>query len=95
MHLVRVISSFATIYHITYLPPQHRWEDESPEQFAMRVQNLIAKTSECRSMQFQGTLFYKSHDREKFKHHLQKLCSAEIYRLASETPAPYNTSASD
>jgi hypothetical protein len=95
MHLFRVISSFATVYHITYLPVQYRWDDETAEQFAMRVQNQIAKVSNCRSMQFQGTLFYKAHDREKYKHHVQKVCATELYRLAAETPVPYNMSASD
>jgi hypothetical protein len=34
MYLLRLLSNFASIYHVHYLPPQTRMEDEMPEDFA-------------------------------------------------------------
>ncbi|KAI6191813.1 PlsC domain-containing protein [Aphelenchoides bicaudatus] len=94
-HLFRVISSYATIYNVHYLPAQRRWEDETAEQFALRIQNQIAKVADCRSLSFQGTLFYKQHDREKYQSHMRKMVAAEVNRISAEAPAGYNMSNSD
>ncbi|VDK51861.1 unnamed protein product [Anisakis simplex] len=44
-YLLRVLTSWAIVYDVSYIEPQKRWPNESAQMFAARVQNLIAETS--------------------------------------------------
>jgi len=90
-YIFRLLHQFATVYHVHYLPAQHRMFDETNEEFAYRVQNLISKVSNCHPARFQANVFYRKSDQEKYKTYLKKICAVALIR----SEAPILASSSD
>jgi hypothetical protein len=63
-----------------------RNEDESSAAFAARVQLLIAEKTDSRVISYDGGIFYKPREREKFKATIQKLLASEFLHTATTTP---------
>ncbi|WIA38686.1 hypothetical protein OEZ86_001991 [Tetradesmus obliquus] len=57
-HLVRLMSSWAVVCDVYFLEPQSRREDESVDEFAARVQAMIAKQAKLRVVPWDGYLKY-------------------------------------
>lgn len=67
MHLLRVITSWAIIYDVYYLPKMVKGEHESAAAFASRVQHAICDAASIEPLSFDGFLWYKEHERERYR----------------------------
>lgn len=78
-YLLRLLTSWATVYDVYYLEPQHRdKETESAEHFAARVQSLISEKIGVQPASFDGSVWYKKAEREKYRSALQKKSAREL-----------------
>ncbi|KHJ85142.1 hypothetical protein OESDEN_15137 [Oesophagostomum dentatum] len=59
MYLLRVMSSWATYYDITYLPPMTRLPEETKSEFAARTQAAICEVVGVPAGHFDGSLWYR------------------------------------
>lgn len=57
-HLLRLMTSWAVVCDVFFLPPQNRLKDESSQQFAERVQHLIAHRAKLTVAPWDGYLKY-------------------------------------
>lgn len=57
-HLFTLMSSWAVVCDVYFLPPQKRQEGESVDDFAARVQDMIAKQAKLRVVPWDGYLKY-------------------------------------
>lgn len=62
-----------------YLEPQYRdKETESAEHFAARVQSLISEKIGVEPASFDGSVWYKEVEREKYRSELQKKSARQL-----------------
>lgn len=57
-HLLKMMTSWAVVCNVFFLPPQNRLKDESAQQFAERVQQLIASRAQLNVAPWDGYLKY-------------------------------------
>mmetsp|Transcript_20669 Transcript_20669/g.39275 ORF Transcript_20669/g.39275 Transcript_20669/m.39275 type:complete len:499 (+) Transcript_20669:149-1645(+) len=57
-HLLQLMTSWAVVCDVWYLEPQERLPEESPEQFAERVQEMICKKAGISKVPWDGMLKY-------------------------------------
>eukprot|EP01024_Parvocaulis_polyphysoides_P073707 TRINITY_DN9500_c2_g1_i3.p2 TRINITY_DN9500_c2_g1~~TRINITY_DN9500_c2_g1_i3.p2 ORF type:complete len:263 (-),score=17.65 TRINITY_DN9500_c2_g1_i3:159-947(-) len=57
-HLIKLMRSWAVVCDVWFLEPQHKKEDESAQDFAGRVQRLIASKAGLRTVPWDGYLKY-------------------------------------
>ncbi|CAD5230129.1 unnamed protein product [Bursaphelenchus okinawaensis] len=95
-YLIRLLTSWATVYDITYLPAQTRLPGETAEEFASRVQQLIAEAIDVDPSPYDGGVYYKKHMREKYKKIIQEQCAQElVVSSRRNSPDPYLSSGPD
>lgn len=57
---------------------------------------MLTRAPESTHLETFSLTLFKKHDREKYKAHMQKVCSNELFRLAAESNSTtYQLSASD
>uniref|UniRef100_A0A0R3S6R8 PlsC domain-containing protein n=1 Tax=Elaeophora elaphi TaxID=1147741 RepID=A0A0R3S6R8_9BILA len=66
-YLLRVLTSWAIVYDVTYLEPYHKRPDESKQDFAQRVQKAIAETVDAESIALDGRLWYMKSEQQRLK----------------------------
>ncbi|EJW80060.1 acyltransferase, partial [Wuchereria bancrofti] len=66
-YLLRVLTSWAMVYDVTYLEPQQKQPGESNQDFAQRVQRAIAKTADVESIALDGRLWYMKSEQQRLK----------------------------
>ncbi|KAF5835130.1 hypothetical protein DUNSADRAFT_7849 [Dunaliella salina] len=57
-HMLKLMSSWATVCDVWFLEPQHKREDETSDEFASRVQRMIADTAGLQVVPWDGYLKY-------------------------------------
>mmetsp|Transcript_16138 Transcript_16138/g.48327 ORF Transcript_16138/g.48327 Transcript_16138/m.48327 type:complete len:213 (-) Transcript_16138:340-978(-) len=57
-HLLKLMTSWAVVCEVSFLPPQTRAKDETAQQFAERVQSLIAARANLKIAPWDGYLKY-------------------------------------
>lgn len=57
-HLFHLMTAWALICDVYYLEPQYRGDDETPVEFATRVQNMIAQQANLISRDWDGYMKY-------------------------------------
>lgn len=57
-HLLQLMTSWAVVCDVWYLEPQEKLPEESPEQFAERVQEMICKKAGISKVPWDGMLKY-------------------------------------
>uniref|UniRef100_A0A914VJ48 Phospholipid/glycerol acyltransferase domain-containing protein n=1 Tax=Plectus sambesii TaxID=2011161 RepID=A0A914VJ48_9BILA len=67
VYLVKVISSWAIIYDVYHLPKMVKGEDESATSFAGRVQHAICEAARIEPLAFDGFLFHKEPERNRYR----------------------------
>uniref|UniRef100_A0A915DNT7 Uncharacterized protein n=1 Tax=Ditylenchus dipsaci TaxID=166011 RepID=A0A915DNT7_9BILA len=77
-YLLRLLTSWAIVYDIYYLPVQHRRQGETSTEFARRVQCLIAEAASCPPASFDGGLLYKQAEKTKLLKLAQHNCAQQI-----------------
>ncbi|KAL3101052.1 hypothetical protein niasHS_001512 [Heterodera schachtii] len=83
-YLFRVMTSWAIVYNVHYLAPQHRRPNENATEFAARVQRLIATRVGVRPIAYDGGgIWYKPTDRQKAHFEWQKRCASKLEELLS------------
>uniref|UniRef100_A0AC34R9N8 Phospholipid/glycerol acyltransferase domain-containing protein n=1 Tax=Panagrolaimus sp. JU765 TaxID=591449 RepID=A0AC34R9N8_9BILA len=80
-YLFRLLSSWASVYDIYYLDAQTKKPDETPDEFASRVQTLIAEAIGTIPAQFDGSVWYKKQEREKYKNALKEKCAKQFSEI--------------
>ena len=63
------------MYEVYYLEPQFREPDETAEQFAARVQSLVCEKLGVQPATFDGSLWYKKAERDKYSLEIQHKCA--------------------
>lgn len=58
-YLIRLLSSWAVVYDVIYLPVEHKNPKETNDEFAARVQRQIAEAAQIQITKFDGGFFYK------------------------------------
>ncbi|VDM95557.1 unnamed protein product [Thelazia callipaeda] len=66
-YLLRVLTSWAIVYDVTYLEPQQKQPGESNQDFAQRIQEAIAQTADVESISLDGRLWYIKSEQERLK----------------------------
>uniref|UniRef100_A0A8R1XTG6 PlsC domain-containing protein n=1 Tax=Onchocerca volvulus TaxID=6282 RepID=A0A8R1XTG6_ONCVO len=66
-YLLRILTSWAIVYDVTYLEPHQKRLDESNQDFAQRVQEAIAKTADVESITLDGRLWYAKSEQQRMK----------------------------
>uniref|UniRef100_A0A915PWA8 Phospholipid/glycerol acyltransferase domain-containing protein n=1 Tax=Setaria digitata TaxID=48799 RepID=A0A915PWA8_9BILA len=66
-YMLRILTSWAIVYDVTYLQPHQKRPGESNQDFAQRVQKAIAKTADAESISLDGRLWYMKSERERLK----------------------------
>ncbi|GMR34044.1 hypothetical protein PMAYCL1PPCAC_04239 [Pristionchus mayeri] len=66
-YMVRLLTSWAVVYKITYLPKMRRDLNESASEFATRVHDEIADASEVTPAVFDGSFWYKKPEQAKVR----------------------------
>ncbi|VDK80626.1 unnamed protein product [Litomosoides sigmodontis] len=66
-YLLRLFTSWAIVYDITYLKPHHKRPGESNQDFAQRVQKAIAKTADVESIALDYRLWYIKNEQQLLK----------------------------
>jgi glycerol-3-phosphate O-acyltransferase 3/4 len=69
MHLVRLMTSWAVVCDVWYLPPQYLREGETSIAFAERVRDMIAARAGLKKVPWDG---YLKHNRPSPKHTEEK-----------------------
>uniref|UniRef100_A0A183UAX2 PlsC domain-containing protein n=1 Tax=Toxocara canis TaxID=6265 RepID=A0A183UAX2_TOXCA len=84
-YLLRILTSWAVVYDVFYLEPQRRLKNESAQEFAARVQKLIAKAASAQPIDYDGRLWYKTDEQIRMKHVQMKNLSKRLKEtIASE-----------
>lgn len=78
MYLLRVLTSWAIVYNVHYLPPQKCRPQESPTEFAARIQRIIASRVGVKAVPCDGGIWYKELERWKAKAEWQRRCATEL-----------------
>ncbi|EFO25474.1 acyltransferase [Loa loa] len=66
-YLLRILTSWAIVYDVTYLEPHQKRPGESNQDFAQRVQRAIAKTADVESITLDGRLWYMKSEQQRLK----------------------------
>ncbi|GMT02981.1 hypothetical protein PENTCL1PPCAC_25155, partial [Pristionchus entomophagus] len=79
-YMIRLLTSWAVVYKIIYLPKMRREVNESASEFATRVHDTIADASEVQPAVFDGSFWYKKAEQVKVRESQQQalaqlLCS--------------------
>ncbi|GMT34037.1 hypothetical protein PFISCL1PPCAC_25334, partial [Pristionchus fissidentatus] len=64
-YMIRILTSWAVVYKVIYLPAMRRGADESASEFAARVHDAIADAAEVRPAVFDGSFWYKKTEQAK------------------------------
>ncbi|VDN31859.1 unnamed protein product, partial [Gongylonema pulchrum] len=83
-YLLRVLTSWAIVYDVTYLEPQQKRPEESKEDFAQRVQKVIADTACAESLGFDGRLWYMKHEQERMKRLQMRNVASRLKKFLNE-----------
>ena len=73
------------MYDIYYLDPQHKSIHETSDEFASRVQLLIAEAIGKPAALFDGSVWYKETERAKYRNALKEKCSWEVAAIIPST----------
>eukprot|EP00736_Rhodelphis_marinus_P000814 Rmarinus@m.30050 len=79
-HMVSLMSAWAVVADVWYLPPMRRKEGEHPISFANRVKSLIAKRGGLVDLQWDGAL-KRTTIKPEYLRRLQKEYSGKVLRL--------------
>ncbi|KAF8380893.1 hypothetical protein PRIPAC_70035 [Pristionchus pacificus] len=71
-YMIRLLTSWAVVYRITYLPKMRRDADESASEFATRVHDAIADASAVLPAIFDGSFWYKKTEQAKVRETQQR-----------------------
>lgn len=74
------------------MDPQQKKSDETSDEFATRIQLLIANAIEKPAALFDGSVWYKPAERQKYRNALQLKCAWEVSSLM---PPPLNEKRKD
>ncbi|TMS39371.1 hypothetical protein L596_005906 [Steinernema carpocapsae] len=77
-YLWRLFTSWAIVLNIYYLPPVTKLPEETQEEFAQRVQLIIAQTVNVDTVQLDLKLLKRKHEQKRYKDDAQKAVSAII-----------------
>ncbi|VBB30457.1 unnamed protein product [Acanthocheilonema viteae] len=66
-YLLRIVTSWAIVYDVTYLEPQRKRPDESNQDFSQRVQKAIAETADIESIALDYRLWYMKSEQQRLK----------------------------
>jgi len=77
-YLIRLLSSWASVYDIYYLDSQRKKPDETSDEFASRVQKMIAEAIGTSPAPFDGSVWYKKQEREKYQNALREKCANQF-----------------
>ncbi|KAI1709805.1 acyltransferase domain-containing protein [Ditylenchus destructor] len=80
-YLLRVLTSWAIVYDVYYLPVQRRYRHEDATEFARRVQCLIAEAADCAPAGYDGGVFYKQHEKHKHLRTAQQRCAYQLLNV--------------
>lgn len=80
-YLFRLLSSWASVYNIYYLDAQTKKSNENSDEFATRVQTLIAEAIGTIPAQFDGSVWYKTQEQEKYKNALKEKCAKQFSEI--------------
>ncbi|CAJ0953706.1 unnamed protein product, partial [Mesorhabditis belari] len=81
IHLVRLMSSWALVYDVTYLPKMSKRVSESAAEFAGRCQSAIGETAGIPVSGFDGGLKYKQEEQQKLRVLQEKICAEKLVEL--------------
>lgn len=76
------MTSWAAVYDIYYLDKQTKKPDETSDEFATRIQLLIANAIGKPAALFDGSVWYKPAERQKYRNALQEKCAWEVSAVA-------------
>jgi len=82
-YMFRLMTSFAVIYHVKYLPPMRRKKSETAESFARRLQQRIAEANESDALPLDMGVLKKKSEQKKLYDHSQHQC-AKILSLKNQ-----------
>ena len=82
-YMFRLMTSFAVIYHVKYLPPMRRKKSETAESFARRLQQRIAEANESDALPLDMGVLKKKSEQKKLFDHSQYQC-AKILSLKNQ-----------
>ena len=76
--MIRLLSSWATVYDIYYLDSQRKTPNETSDEFALKVQKMIAEAIGTTAAPFDGSVWYKKQEREKYQCALREKCANQF-----------------
>lgn len=77
-HLLRIMTSWATVYTVKYLPKMRKKRGESSEEFAKRIQSVIAEAIGSDVVLFDGRILKNEEARQRMKASMQAQIAAMI-----------------
>lgn len=86
VHLLRVMTSWAIVYDVYYLPKMVKGEDESAALFAGRVQRAICEAAHIEALPFDGFLWYKENERSRYRIQQQFNNAQVLLRVLRDHP---------
>ncbi|KAJ1360257.1 hypothetical protein KIN20_019184 [Parelaphostrongylus tenuis] len=78
MHLLRVMSSWAVFYNVTYLAPMTHSSHETDDEFAARVQVRISDTVGVPAGKFDGYMWYNKLEQRRLLELQKEMCAAAL-----------------
>lgn len=89
-YLLRIMTSWAIVCHVWYMPPMVRKEGEDAVQFANRVRSAIARQGGLTELPWDGGL-KRAKVKDSFKEEQQKNYSKMLVRNGSQGNLPAGT----
>ncbi|KAE9550404.1 hypothetical protein FO519_006393 [Halicephalobus sp. NKZ332] len=80
-YLIRLLSSWATVYDIYYLDSQRKHPNENSDEFASRIQASIAEAIGTTPAFFDGSVWYKQQEKDKYKNALKEKCANQFSEI--------------
>jgi len=86
-HIIRIMTSWALVCDVRYLPGQHMEEGENPISFASRVKALIASKAKLINVPWDGFLKYVQPNKKFLEHRQQVFAERLISHVRILDPA--------
>ncbi|KJH52074.1 hypothetical protein DICVIV_01776 [Dictyocaulus viviparus] len=78
MYLLRVMSSWAISYDVTYLDKMCRFSQETEEDFAARAQKVVSNFIGVPACEFSGLMWYSKSEQRRLLEVQKKTCASAI-----------------
>ena len=75
------MTSFGIIYNVRYLPPMRRENGETSEEFAQRIQQKIADSSNVDAIPFDLNVLKRESEQKRIHAYSQNQCAHILARL--------------